>query len=70
VITLLLADAIKERTLLNFALFSILMLILLFGVFGKSKWLNNTPEMKKAVVLISFFVFVIFIFLYFFSQIS
>jgi len=70
VIILLLADVIKERTIINFALFSLLLLILLFGVFGKSKWLNNTAEMKKAIVFISFFVFTIFIFLYFFTQIS
>lgn len=69
-IILLLADVIKERTIINFALFSLLLLILLFGVFGKSKWLNNTAEMKKAIVFISFFVFTIFIFLYFFTQIS
>lgn len=63
---LILAESLKERTLLNVTLAVLIALLCLFSVFGeKSKYLNKTAEMKKTVVIIGFVIFFIFICIYF-----
>ena len=67
ILLLAIKDALFERTLLNFTIAAIISLILIFSVFGKGKYVNQTAEMKKTAVIICSIILFIFICLYLFS---